>query len=286
MKENKMKTVNPSTGKMTKTVTATMIDQLRWEYGVTGICMAPGMSKWQICPDSLHCILNIHVLLWEMVSACIFTSKLESALIPALKSIGLHSIVSSVNFLMKSKKIDQKSLKNLKLKGPVCVLLELFIVRFFKTLTGGMLEYGPLFTSIKGIILAYMKFNQLARVLRSSNPSQEDVHNFSEKALVFSRHVQHVLGASSVAAKSYMHILFECLPRFITFWLDHLGIGPAVWSTSCGESKNVDCYEGEQHHCNMSSGAMIQVMEHDLRTCAYCPKIVGEVRKKDIIKKT
>ena len=68
MQENNIKTVSEKTGLPTKKVTKKMIEDLRWKYGVQGICMLPGMSKWQIAPDGLHCILNIHVLLWEMVS--------------------------------------------------------------------------------------------------------------------------------------------------------------------------------------------------------------------------
>ena len=122
-----------------------------------------------------------------------------------------------------------------------------------------------------GIIVAYMKLNELARVLRSSNPSSTQVETFAKKALEFSQHMQHILGTNSIATKSYLHVLVECFPRFITFWYEHLGIGSAVWSTSCGESKNVHCSNGEKNHSNSSPDSMIQVMKYDLRSCSYCP---------------
>ena len=247
-------------------------DRLKWKYGVTGICMLPGMSKWQIAPDGLHCILNIHALLWELVSTWIFTYNFQDRLVIALKAIGLHSIVCSVQSLIRMKLFSEKSLKNLKLKGPVCLSLELHVVRLFLTLTNGTFEMGPCLIRMKGIMIAYMKFNQLARILRSTNLSDEQADTFYEKALLFSEnYIQHLLGASSINSRCYLHVLVECMPRYIKFWHAELGIGPAVWSTSCGESKNMHCYEGEQNHCNMSADSMIQVMEYDLRSCSYCP---------------
>ena len=274
MKENGIKEFGKIPNRRTVTVTNAMIDALKWKYGCTGIPMLPNMSKWQICPDSLHCILNIHVLLWELVSSYVFTYNRTERLIHALRSIGLHATVASVRALIRSKDLNKKKLMGLKLKGPVCMSMELFILRFFYELTGGTVENEEETTEMIGIIIAYMKFNALARILRSTNPTADEVGTFAANALDFSKHIQHLMGASSIESKSYLHVLVECLPRFITFWYTHLGIGPAVWSTSCGESKNVHCSQGEHHHSNGSSDSMIQVMSYDMRSCCYCPSTV------------
>ena len=91
-----------------------------------------------------------------------------------------------------------------------------------------------------------------------------------ENAKKISKHIQSIMGKSTIDRRIYLHVLVEDIPRFLQFWYTNLGIGIGALSTQAGETKNLDCYNGTEGHCNHGSSAMQQVVEYDTRRTLYC----------------
>ena len=104
--------------------------------GQIGLPLMSNLSKYQMVADPLHTILNMHQPLWYIMMNYVFDFNRQDRLIAALKSIGLHSVVIKVRSFMLTKKKLQQNIGDIKFKGPVCLIMELGIVRFCSVLVG------------------------------------------------------------------------------------------------------------------------------------------------------
>lgn len=148
----------------------------------------------------------------------------------------------------------------------------MYVIRFMAVLTKKNPKFfvGESLRSLKDIIFLYIEWNWLGKVMRSTSPTEEDVAAFPLRARSFSEHIQKVVSNSIIKRRVYLHILVEDIPRYLHFWHSTLGIGLGAISTQAGETKNLDCYNGTEGHCNHGTSAMNQVVEYDTRKTLYC----------------
>uniref|UniRef100_A0A7M5WU97 Uncharacterized protein n=2 Tax=Clytia hemisphaerica TaxID=252671 RepID=A0A7M5WU97_9CNID len=213
-------------------------------------------------PCGLHLILAIHRYLWTYLYHIISKRGQEDQITTALRHIQLDYLAYQIECYHKSKKKMYDGSDTLKMIGNDCKIFEMNIDKFLDVfIKKGEKKTSMTYYRLRKISQLYNKFRDIARTIRSVNPSQEEVDQFETKVEDFFQKMKEFCGDDAIKRKPYLHILREHIPPILKLWFSILGWGYGYFHCSAGEHLNKQMKTLERYGTNNKDNRFIKILK-------------------------